>query len=164
MDHLAHAHAERTMPPGSSAAAQPAPGVAAALTAYLGNAPPAFVAQADVQFAAAAGAELPAHSQFLARSCDLFAELLDGEVEGRPTPASPLRVALGQHTAAEIAQTLQAVYSPHAIEGLAAQLNGPMEYGAQLDLAAFLRYAATCTVCCVLAWETYGLLLHVVRL
>lgn len=113
----------------------------AAAPSYLHGAPPSFLAQADVRFVAAGGCELPAHSQFLARSCLLFSELLDpeGGVQGRPTSAAPLRVALEHHSAAEIARTLHAVYHPHQLEALVAGLQGPAAYGAQLDIAAFLR-------------------------
>jgi hypothetical protein len=114
-----------------------------AAASYLGGAPAAFAAQADVLFVAAGGEELPAHSQFLARSCQLFAEMLDpsGGVEGRPAPGRPLRVLLRAHAAADIARALRGVYHPHEIAGMAAGLRGAAAYGAQLDLAAFLRCA-----------------------
>lgn len=123
----------------------PAPNqsVPAAAASYLGGAPAAFAAQADVLFVAAGGEELPAHSQFLARSCQLFAEMLDpsGGVEGRPAPGRPLRVLLRAHAAADIARALRGVYHPHEIAELATGLRGAAAYGVQLDLAAFLRCA-----------------------
>lgn len=142
----------------AAAAANPNAGAAsaAAVPAYLAGAVPAglaaaFQRQSDVCFLAADGAELLAHSQFLARSCTLFSDLLDsgGCVDGcgndeaalvrePPAPAVPLRVPVQCHSSSGVEHALVAVYQPHLMPRLVASLHTAADYGAQLDLAAFL--------------------------
>ena len=130
------------------AAEPPAP----LLPAHLCGAPPAFARQADVRFHCADGSELPAHSQLLARTCGLFAEVLEGVSEpeggggaaaggvaGRPSAAAPLQVPASGYPRAEVEALLQAAYQPHTVYQLAAsmQKRGAHAYGRMLDLAAY---------------------------
>lgn len=134
-------------PPAGPAPATRDHTAAAAATAadapppYLAGAPESFLKQVDVRFVAAGGQQLPAHSQFLARSCALFAELLDPEagVAQQPSAAAPLVVPVQRWSAEEVEQALAAVYQPHLAARLAASLHTAAAYGAQLDLAAYLR-------------------------
>jgi hypothetical protein len=120
---------------------------------YLAGAPDSFLKQADVLFLAAERQELPAHSQFLARSCALFAELLDPEagVAQQPSAAAPLVVPVQRWRAEEVEQALAAVYQPHLAARLAASLHTAAAYGAQLDLAAYLRCVRRRVVFCLFA-------------
>ena len=123
---------------GAAAAASPAVDTP---PSYLAGAPDSFLKQADVRFVAAGGRALPAHSQFLARSCALFSELLDPEagVAQHPSAAAPLLVPVQRWSTEEVEQALAAVYQPHLAAPLAASLRTAAAYGAQLDLAAYLR-------------------------
>ena len=97
------------------------------------------------------GEGLPAHSQFLARSCGLFSELLeatagvqDGAGGSPPSAAAPLRVEVPASVAGMQAarQFLQAVYHPHQTPAILAQLTSAPSYGALLDMAAFAHHGA----------------------
>ncbi|KAL4419194.1 hypothetical protein ABPG77_007784 [Micractinium sp. CCAP 211/92] len=143
---------------------------------YLSGALEPFVRQADVLFLPGDGAALPAHSQLLARCCSLFADILEAShgspeqagsnagdparseapaptpdpamaLRGRPSPAAPLRVPVQAYSGATAELLLQAVYSPHRLQEVAASQRGAAAYGALADLAAFcgqatLRFSA----------------------
>eukprot|EP00887_Chlorella_sp_A99_P003524 scaffold7.g3524.t1 len=111
---------------------------------YLDGAASTFQRQSDVVLALPSGEERPAHSQFLARSCGLFADLLDAcDAEGRPAAGAPLRVEVPATAAGTPALDLflLCVYREDALPSVVGQLRRAADYGALLDLAAFARHA-----------------------